>query len=118
MEIRDLADIERRLQAFERRLDQLGSVTVRQSRNAVASLSQGSERFADAAMAALGEIVDRFRGNARSVGDEAARVGQTAAEFGGYALRRVSSEVEHRPLVTLAIAIGIGVVIGAVARRS
>jgi hypothetical protein len=117
MEARDLADIERRLRMFERRLDRLGSVAAKESRNAVTSISQGSERVADAVMSSIGELVDRFRDNARSVGGEAARAGQLAAEAGGHALRRVSSEVEHRPLVTLAIAIGIGILIGAAARR-
>ncbi|MGH6769800.1 MAG: hypothetical protein ACRECO_12370 [Xanthobacteraceae bacterium] len=117
MEARDLAEIERRMRTFEQRLDRLGGVAARESRNAVTSISQGSARVADAVMTAIGDIVDRFRDNARSAGGEAARVGQRAAEFGSHALHRVSSEVEHRPLVTLAIAVGIGILIGAAARR-
>jgi hypothetical protein len=32
-------------------------------------------------------------------------------------LRRIASEVEHHPLVTLAVAIGIGILIGIAGRR-
>ncbi len=68
---------------------------------------------------ALSDLVDRFRGGARSVGGEATRFGQDAARFGheatklgGDALRRVSTEIERRPLVTVAIAVGVGLLIG------
>ena len=47
---------------------------------------------------------------ARSVGDQATRVGRTA-------LVRVEDEVTHRPLLALAIAAGIGFLIGAMNRR-
>ena len=63
-------------------------------------------------------MVDRFRGGARSRG-EAARFGQDAARFGheatklgGDALRRVSTEVERRPLMMIAVAVGVGLLIG------
>lgn len=113
----DYGDIERRMRGFEQRLDRLSSAVARDSKGAVAALSQGSERATDAIVAALTEVVDRFRGNARSVGDEAARVGQQAARMGGDALQRLSSEVEHRPLVMLAVAVGVGILIGAAGRR-
>jgi ElaB/YqjD/DUF883 family membrane-anchored ribosome-binding protein len=49
-------------------------------------------------------------------GDEAVRFGNEAARFGAKvgndALERVASEVEHRPLITLAVAIGVGILIG------
>jgi ElaB/YqjD/DUF883 family membrane-anchored ribosome-binding protein len=43
------------------------------------------------------------------LGNEAAKFG---AKVGNDALERVASEVERRPLVTLAVAIGIGILIG------
>ena len=39
-------------------------------------------------------------------------MGNEAAKLGNDALRRLSSEVEHRPLVTLAVAVGVGMLIG------
>jgi ElaB/YqjD/DUF883 family membrane-anchored ribosome-binding protein len=52
-----------------------------------------------------------------SVGYRARDVGEEAARFGRTALHRVEDEVTHRPLVALAIAAGIGFLIGAMNRR-
>ena len=58
-------------------------------------------------------------GEAARFGQEAARVGHEAARMGNDALRRVTNEVEHRPLVMLAVAVGVGLLMGlAAARRS
>ena len=63
---------------------------------------------------ALADISDRFRttvqSSARSVGAEAARVGSGA-------WHRVEDEVVNHPLAALAIAAGIGFLIGALNRR-
>jgi len=60
-------------------------------------------------------LADRFR--RLSINDEAAKIGGDVAKFGEDALRRLSKEVEHRPLVTLAVAIGVGVLEGLVIHR-
>jgi hypothetical protein len=39
-----------------------------------------------------------------------------AAKLGNDALRRLSNEVEHRPLITLAIAVGVGILVGLASR--
>jgi ElaB/YqjD/DUF883 family membrane-anchored ribosome-binding protein len=62
-------------------------------------------------------MADRFRGKAGSVSDQAGRMGNEAAKLGNDALRRLSREVEHRPLVTLAVAVGVGILIGVASRR-
>ena len=47
------------------------------------------------------------------------RIGNQTLKFGGKigndALGRIASEVEHRPLVTLGIAFGVGILIGLLA---
>lgn len=62
------------------------------------------------------EIVDRFRNGRRLAGEEAARLGDQAAKYGAKighdALHRMTSEVEHRPLLILAVAVGVGILIG------
>jgi hypothetical protein len=63
-------------------------------------------------VSALQSMADRVQGKANSVRDEAAKIGSEAAKLGNHALRRLSSEVEHRPLVTLAVAIGVGILVG------
>ena len=69
-------------------------------------------------------VAERFRGGASSFGDEAAKIrseatkfGNEAAKLGNDAMRRLANEVEHRPLVTLAVAIGVGVLIGLASQR-
>jgi hypothetical protein len=61
---------------------------------------------------ALTGMAARFRGGA-----EAAEIGDVAAKLGNDALRRLSHEVEHRPLVTLAVAIGVGILVCLVSHR-
>jgi ElaB/YqjD/DUF883 family membrane-anchored ribosome-binding protein len=116
---REFAEVERRMQRLEQRLDQLGGMASRTARSGVTTAAQATDRVGEAVVAALGDLVDRFRGGARGVGGEAARFGQDAARFsqeatklGGQALRRVSTEVERRPLLTVAIAVGVGLLIG------
>ena len=107
----DIAEIARRVQGLERRVERaLGQTS--------SGLSQTADWVADALASALGDVADRFRGGARSVSDEAARVGHHAARLGNDAVRRISTEVEERPLVMLAVAAGIGFLLaGMLARR-
>jgi hypothetical protein len=121
---REFAEVERRMQHLEQRLERLGSAASRTAANGMAGAMQATERVSDSLVSALSDLVDRFRGGARSVGGEATRLGQDAARFGheasklgGQALRRVSTEVERRPLMMLAVAIGVGVLIGWAGRR-
>jgi hypothetical protein len=114
---REFADVEERMQSLERRLDRLGRVASRTAASGYASAAQATDRMGDALVAALGDLLDRFRGARGGISSEAARFGQEATKLGGEALRRVSTEVERRPLITLAIAIGVGVLIGLGSRR-
>jgi hypothetical protein len=79
-------------------------------------MSAAGDQIGDAIASAVGEIVDRFRSGRRLAGDEAVRIGNQAVKIGGKmgndALHRIASEVEHRPLVTLGVAIGVGILIG------
>ncbi len=109
----DIAAIERRMQALEKRLERLSG----SAGGASSSALQATDRVGEIIATALGDAADRFRGGARSVGDEAARFGQEAARVGNDALRRISEEVEHRPLFMLAIAAGVGFLAGLAGRR-
>jgi len=57
----------------------------------------------------LSSIADRFHAGAHSMSDDAAKLGNDA-------LRRLSNEVEHRPLITLAVAVGVGILVGLASR--
>jgi ElaB/YqjD/DUF883 family membrane-anchored ribosome-binding protein len=107
----DIGEIERRLRALEKHLHHMGTRTS-------ASAVQAADRLSDTVASALSSMADRFREFRESRGyDEAARLGNEAARLGNTALRRLSNEVEQRPLVMLAVAIGIGILVGMASRR-
>jgi ElaB/YqjD/DUF883 family membrane-anchored ribosome-binding protein len=110
---RNISALEGRLHALEKEIEKLGRSA---GRRASAGMSAAGDQIGDAIAVAVNEIVDRFRSGRRLAGDEALRLGNEAAKFGAKvgndALQRVASEVEHRPLVTLAVAIGVGILIG------
>ena len=95
-------DVARRVRSLEERLKRVG--------NRAPGAEQDS--VGDAIASALSGIADRFRGGANSISEEAANFGSEAAKLGNDAWRRLSKEVEHRPLVTLAVAVGVGILVG------
>ena len=111
---RNFTDMERRVLALEKRL---GRTASRASSNISAGVSQATDRVGELIAAALNEAGSRFRGGARGVGAEASHLGHEAARLGNDALRRLSDEVEQRPLVMLAVAAGLGFLIGIAGRR-
>ena len=62
-------------------------------------------------------MMDRFRQGGRRASDQAGRLGNQAlglsAQYGNDALQRITDEIEERPLFTIAVALGIGILIGA-----
>jgi hypothetical protein len=104
----NVSAIEGRLRALESELERIGRTAGRHA--------SAGDHLGDAIASAVTEIVDRFRSGRRLAGDEAARFGNKAgtlgAKFGNDALQRMASEVEHRPLVILAVAVGVGILIG------
>ena len=106
-----IADLERLVRDLEKRLTLL-------SRRAASDAPHAVDRVGEAVASALGEIADRFRGRARSFGKDATAFSDEALEFGNDALRKLTREVEQRPLVVLAVALGVGVLAaGLFARR-
>ena len=96
--------IERRLRLLEQQLERVGGRTS-------ARTAEVAERAAAAVVPVLSSIANRFRGGTHSMSDEAAKLGNDA-------LRRLSNEVEHRPLVTLAVAVGVGILVGLASRSA
>jgi ElaB/YqjD/DUF883 family membrane-anchored ribosome-binding protein len=105
----NLGEIERRLRSLEHRLKQAG---VRVS----AKADHTADHLGDAIASVLSSIADRFRGDAGSMIDPA-KIGTAAAKVGNDALRRLSREVEYRPLATLAIAVCMGILVGLAIHR-
>ena len=91
-------------------------------------IAQFGVQLGEAISGILSDMLDRLRDRGEAASDQAARLGNRALKLGaGYgsdalarvgaqtnnALSRVSSEVEDRPLLTIGVALGIGVLIGA-----
>jgi hypothetical protein len=100
----------------------LNSIGKRAGRNASASASAASAQIAEAIGPILNDLGERFRRGQRYAVDEAASLGSDAVKFGGRvgtdALHRLAAETKKQPLLTLAVAVGVGILIGAVSRRS
>jgi len=106
----NISVIQDRVRVLENEIDRLGRVA---GRRTSAGMSAAGSQVGDAIASAVSDIFERFSSGRRLAGEGAARFGNDAAKFGNDALRRLSSEVEQRPLVILAVAVGIGLLIGA-----
>jgi ElaB/YqjD/DUF883 family membrane-anchored ribosome-binding protein len=115
----DLAALRGRVRALENDIERLGR---KAGRRASTSLSAAGEHVSDAVTSAVDEVLDRLRSSGRMAGDEALRLGNDAARLGmkagNDALRRMAEEVEYRPLTMLAVAVGVGILIGMAGAKS
>ena len=103
----DIVSIEREIgqlmHDIEARVGKLNALARRSAKDAAEGAGEYvSETVSDAA--------DRVRNGAHAMSDEAARVG-------GDAIKRIEDEIGQRPLLTLAIAAGIGFLAGMAGRR-
>jgi len=109
-----VAAIQKHLGAVEKELEKIGRIAGRQTSEAAAT---ASDQISEAITTILSEMVDRFRKGGRAAGDHAGRLGNQAldlgAKYGSNALQRVAREAGHRPLITVGVALGIGILIGA-----
>jgi ElaB/YqjD/DUF883 family membrane-anchored ribosome-binding protein len=110
----DLAEMGQRMRALESRFERIGG---RAANRASSQFSRTADGLGDILAAAFGQVANQFRDGSRVVGEDAARFAQDAAKYGNDALRRLSQEVEHRPLVMLAVAAGVGFLAGLAGRR-
>ena len=83
-----------------------GRLNALAKRSAKGAAEDASEFVSDA----VSDATDRMRNGAHSVSDEAARMS-------GDAIKRIEEEIGQRPLLTLAIAAGIGFLAGMAGRR-
>jgi len=106
----NISVIQDRVRDLENEIERLGRVAGRRTSS---GMSSAGSQIGDAISSAVTDIVERFSSGRRQAGDSATRFGNDAVKFGNDTLRRLSSEVEHRPLMILAVAVGIGLLIGA-----
>ena len=103
----EIAAIEDLMSDLEKRLGRLSSVGKRE-------VSGASSDVGDFVSEALGRIKDRVRETAsdasHTVADEVSRLGTDA-------FKKLTDEVENRPLMMLAVAAGVGFLAGLANRR-
>jgi ElaB/YqjD/DUF883 family membrane-anchored ribosome-binding protein len=101
---------------------ELGGIAKSASRRASAGASAAGSQIADAIGPVLNEMVDRFGRGQRVAVDQASSFGNGAvnvgARVGTDALERIATQAKNRPMATLAVAIGVGLLIGFAVRRS
>ena len=105
----EVGEIERRLRVLEKSLEQIGARTSSNAR-------QTADGLGEAIASALFGWTDRFRQGASSLGDHSTAFGKDAARYGSAALTRITEETEQRPLMAIAVALGVGILIGMAAR--
>jgi ElaB/YqjD/DUF883 family membrane-anchored ribosome-binding protein len=105
------------LRAIEQELSEIGR---KAGRRASKSASAAGDQIADVIGPILADIVDRVRrgqraavSGAASLSDEAVKMG---SRVGGDTVARIADQTRQRPLLTLAVAIGVGILIGAASR--
>src|SRR5262249_4524756 len=106
----NIRQIEQRVRSLEQRLAEAGGRTS-------ASAAEVAELIGNAVVPVLNRLADGFRGGANSMSDEATKLGHAVAELGNDALRRLSHAGKHRPLPTVAVAVGVGILWGLASGR-
>ncbi len=106
--------IQRHLGAIEKELETIGRIA---GRRGSAAASAASEQIGDAVSSIVSDMIDRFSARGRAASDKAALLGSQAlklgSRYGSDAVDRVSAEAGDRPLLTLGVALGVGILIGA-----
>lgn len=107
------------LRAIQNELRAFGS---RSGRRASVEAAAAGDRIADTIGPILNDIADRFRKGQQVAFDQASVFGNQAvkagAKAGGDAVDHIAGQTKQRPLMMLAVAIGVGILIGAAARRN
>ena len=107
------------LRAIEK---ELGGIGRSAGRRASTGASAAGNQIADTIWPILNEIVDRFGRGQRVAADEAASLGSDAikigARVGNDALGRIATRAKKSPLGAIAVAIGVGILIGVAVRRN
>ena len=103
----EIEAIEDLMSDLEKRLRRLSGTARREA-------SGASGEVSDFVSDALSGIMKRVRESASDVGKS---VADEASHFGSDALKKMTDEVEHRPLLMLGIAAGIGFLAGLANRR-
>jgi hypothetical protein len=116
---RHVSAIAEHLRAIEKELDGMGKDA---GRSALAGASTAGSQITETVWPLLTAISERYLQGQRAAGYEAANFGSQAANIGtkvgNEALDRLASEARQRPLVLLSVAVGVGLLLGFISRRT
>ncbi|MGH6671257.1 MAG: hypothetical protein ACRECE_11995 [Xanthobacteraceae bacterium] len=102
--------------------DELGEIGKSAGRRGSASAVSAGNQIADTLAPILNDIVGRFRYGRRAALNQAASAQREAvkvgAKAGSKALRQVARRTRQQPIMTIAVALGIGILIGTASRWS
>ncbi len=107
------------LRAIEKELRNFGKSS---GRRASAEAAVAGDRIAETIGPILNDIAERFRHGQHAAFDQAATLGNQAVKIGGKvggdAVERIAGQAKQRSMLMLAVAIGVGILIGAAIRRT
>jgi hypothetical protein len=113
-----IAALKGHLRAIERELDSVGR---RAPRSDAARSATAGNQIAEAIVPILSQIVDHFGRGQSVAANEAANFGREAAtvgtKIGSGALKQIATQTKKHPLIILAAAAGVGLLIGIANRR-
>jgi ElaB/YqjD/DUF883 family membrane-anchored ribosome-binding protein len=116
---RQLGAVVNHLHAIE---TELGAIGQQAGRRTSESARAAGDQIADVIGPILNDIVDRFSRGRRAAAEQTASLGGDAARLGvkvgNDVLARIASEATERPLITIGVAVGVGILIGMAGRRS
>jgi ElaB/YqjD/DUF883 family membrane-anchored ribosome-binding protein len=116
-----LSSVVDHLRAIENELGKMGRGAGRRASSSAAAAAAAGNQIAEAIGPILSDIGDRFRRGHRAAIDGASDYGGQAISTGGRigsdALTQITRQAKAYPLITVAVAIGIGVLIGFASRR-
>lgn len=100
--------------------DELGDIGKSAGRRGSASAVAVGNQIADTLTPILNDLADRFRQGQRVALSQAASAKREAvkasAKAGNEALERVAQQTRQQPILTVAVALGVGILIGAASR--
>jgi ElaB/YqjD/DUF883 family membrane-anchored ribosome-binding protein len=98
--------------------DQLGKIGRDAGRRGADSAAAAGNQIAEAIAPILNDIGARFRRGQRAAFEGASGLGDMSSRVGSRAVARLTDQAQQRPLLILAVAIGVGILIGAASRRA
>jgi ElaB/YqjD/DUF883 family membrane-anchored ribosome-binding protein len=117
-----LSSIVGHLRAIETELGKMGRGAGRQASAGAAAATATGNQIAETIAPILSDIVDRFRRGQRTAIDEASNYSDQAisagTRIGSDALAQFTRQARDYPLLTVGVALGIGLLIGFASRRN